>query len=84
MLRVAALTLALCLFPVFAAAENASTHCDNQQDCTEYFMDADDIYGGMERPDADLMTARRELHRPPLIRVRSHFVDMMLKSVEDM
>lgn len=84
MLRVAALTLALCLFPIVAAAERAETHCDNEQDCTEYFMDGDDVYGGMDRPDADLMTARGEFLRPPLIRVRSHFVDMMLKSVEDM
>ena len=84
MLRAPALTFALCLFPLAAVAEEASSRCDNQQDCTEYFMDADDIYGDMERPDADLMTVRRELHRPPLVRVRTHFVNEMLKSVEDM
>ena len=48
------------------------------------FMDADDVYGGTVNPDGDLLTSRRTLHRPPLIRIRSHFVDMMLKSVEDM
>jgi len=84
MLRVAALTLALCLVPIAAIAEEAQTHCGSEGDCTEYFMDGDNVTGDLLRPDADRVSSQRALHRPPLIRVRSHFVDMMLKSVEDM
>jgi hypothetical protein len=85
MLRAIVVSLVVCLFPLVAAAEEGepSTHCGAQDSCTEYFMDGDQVEGELLRPDADLMSGRGRLHTTSLIRVRSHYMDLLTKSVED-
>jgi hypothetical protein len=85
MLRATVLFLAVCLFPLAAAAEESetSTHCGAQETCTEYFMDGEQVEGDFVRPDGDLMSSRGRIHTTSLIRVRSHYMDLLRKSVED-
>jgi hypothetical protein len=86
MLRVAALCMVLCALPAVALAESApaSSRCDAQTECTEYFMDDEEVDGDVLGPDNPLIRSHRPFHRVPLIRTRVHFVDVMLKSVENL
>lgn len=86
MLRVAALCMVLCAFPMVAFAESASStaRCDSETECTEYFMDDEDVEGAVQNPGNGLIRAGRDFRRIPLIRTRVHFVNEMLKSVEDL
>ncbi len=83
MMRAAIVTLALCFFPAMAAAEEEGARCAPGEECTEYFFDADDVTGNVLSPDDVLVRGDRTIHRPPLIRTRVHFVNEMVKSVED-
>ncbi len=83
MLRAAILCLAICIFPVVAAAEENSGQCETGEDCTEYFFDGDEVTAQLRQSDFLLLQGRGELHRPPLIRTRVHYVREMIKSVED-
>lgn len=85
MLRAIVASLVVCLFPLVAAAEEGApaTHCGVQDSCTEYFMDGEQVEGDFVRPDAELMSGRGRLHTTSLIRVRSHYMDLLTTSVED-
>ncbi len=85
MLRAIVVSLVVCLFPLAAAAESSetATHCGAEESCTEYFMDGEAVEGDFVRPDGDLMSGRGRLHTTSLIRVRSHYMDLLTKSVED-
>ncbi len=83
MLRATVLCLAMCIFPVVAAAEESSGQCASGEDCTEYFFDGDEVTASLRQSDFLLLQGRGDLHRPPLIRTRVHFVNEMVKSVED-
>lgn len=53
-------------------------------DTTEYRFDDDVVLGDLVRPDdADIVVRRRGKERS-LIKVRTHFIPEMLKSVEDL
>jgi len=69
--------------PAAAIAEQTSSHCNNEQECTEYFMDAENLTGEFVRPDGNLYMAGRQFHQSPLIKVRNHFMNELRKSVED-
>lgn len=86
MLRVVAICLALVALPALAAAEagSSSAYCDQQQECTEYFMETDDVEGQVQDPGNDLLSSAGSFRRVPLIRTRTHFIDVMLKSVENL
>jgi hypothetical protein len=86
MLRVIAISMVLCALPMIAAAESASdsSRCDSESECTEYFMDDEEVEGGVQSPESGLIRTHRSFRRIPLIRARAHFVDLMLKSVENL
>lgn len=68
-------TIALLLLPLSAIAESSDHN-------VTYLLDQREV---IVCPPRDYWFRRfhREHRRPPLVRVRSHFVDIMLKSVED-
>ena len=68
----------------FAEAGGSTSHCDNETECTEYFMDDEDVEGGVQNAGQGLIQGHRSFQRIPLIRTRVHFVDVMLKSVENL
>ncbi len=86
MLRIAALSVVLFAFPALAFAESAAdtSRCGGEEDCTVYFMDDEEVEGGVVSPDGGLIRGGRSFRRVPLIRTRTHFVDLMLKSAENL
>jgi hypothetical protein len=50
---------------------------------TEYSFDDDVVQGDLVRPDGELTVVRKKGKQRSLIKVRTHFVPEMLKSVED-
>ena len=86
-MRACALVFALSLLaPVAALAEGASGECrDGEQDCTEHvFDDADELTGQLRRPDGSILSARRPVRRPSLIRPRIHFVREIIQTAENL
>lgn len=51
---------------------------------TTYDFEDDLVTGDLVRPDGELLNVRRRGARTSLIRVREHFVNEMLKSVENL
>jgi hypothetical protein len=52
-------------------------------DSTEYSFDDDVVEGDLVRPDGEMTVVRKKGKQRSLIKVRTHFVPEMLKSVED-
>jgi len=52
-------------------------------DTTEYTFDDDVVEGDLVRPDGAMTVVRKKAKQRSLIKVRTHFVPEMLKSVED-
>ena len=52
-------------------------------DTTEYTFDDDVVEGDLVRPDGATTVVRKKAKQRSLIKVRTHFVPEMLKSVED-
>jgi len=76
--------LALCLATSLAAAETAAQQCDPGQDCTEIdYTEADEVLGGILRPDGSVILRPGRSAGRSLVTVRGHFIPQMLKSVED-
>ena len=48
------------------------------------FDDADEVTGGISGPFVEHLEGIRKGHRVSLLRVRSHFIPEMLKSVENL
>ena len=84
MMRAAVVALALSLFPVAALAEEGGARCSADEECTEYFMDGEDVTATLRSSDFTLLQGRGRIHRTPLIRARVHFINEMLKTVEDL
>jgi hypothetical protein len=84
MMRAAVVALALSLFPVAALAEEGGARCSADEECTEYFMDGEDVTATLRSSDFTLLQGHGQFHRPPLIRARVHFINEMLKTVEDL
>lgn len=53
-------------------------------DTTTYDFEDDLVQGDLVRPDGEMLNVRRRGRRASLIRVREHFVNEMLKSVENL
>ena len=51
---------------------------------TTYDFEDDLVQGDLVRPDGEMLNVRRRGRRASLIRVREHFVNEMLKSVENL
>lgn len=66
-------------------AEQAQDECeDNIENCTTYSFEDEDVEGGVVGPNGERLTAGPPMRRESLIQVREHFIDMMLKSVEQL
>jgi len=63
----------------FASAASAQ-----EGDTTTYDFEDDLVQGDLVRPDGEMLNVRRRGRRASLIRVREHFVNEMLKSVENL
>lgn len=72
----ALLTFATASFAPVASAQDGET--------TTYDFEDDLVQGDLVRPDGELLNVRRRGRRASLIRVREHFVQEMLKSVENL
>lgn len=81
-MRIVVLTLALCLFPVVAFAEQGSQCPDGQQDCVEYTFDGDEVDGNRNVNGLDSTRGTRGGAHERLIRVRTDFYRELYKSVE--
>ncbi len=53
-------------------------------EATTYDFEDDIVDGDLVRPDGELLNVRRRGQRSSLIRVKEHFINEMLKSVEDL
>jgi hypothetical protein len=51
---------------------------------TTYDFEDDIVTGDLMRPDGEVLRTRRRGQRDSLLRVREHFVQEMLKSVENL
>lgn len=81
-MRIVVLTLALCLFPLAAAAESAPRCPDGQQDCVEYSFDNERVDGDRNVNELDRTRGGRRGAQEPLVRVRTDFYPELFKSVE--
>ena len=71
--------------PVAAQARGGSASGgDNGGQATTYDFDDDLVQGDLVRPDGEVLRTRRRGQRESLLRVREHFVQEMLKSVENL
>lgn len=69
-------SLSIGFAPVVSAQEGGDT--------TTYDFEDDLVQGDLVRPDGEMLNVRRRGRRASLIRVREHFVNEMLKSVENL
>ncbi|MDD9935474.1 MAG: hypothetical protein OXT09_17830 [Myxococcales bacterium] len=53
-----------------------------QADTTSYDFEDELVHGDLVAPNGEILTARRKGQRESLIRIREHFIDHLLKSVE--
>lgn len=74
--------LSLAALPVMAQEAGAGGGASNEP--TTYDFEDDLVTGDLVRPDGELLSVRRRGARTSLIRVREHFVNEMLKSVENL
>jgi hypothetical protein len=86
MMRTFAICMALIALPALTWAEagSAAADCEGQQQCTEYFMDGDDVEAQVQTPREDLLSTTNTFRRVPLIHPRADFVDHLLESVENL
>ena len=54
-----------------------------REDSTEYVFENDIVSGELLRPDTTIVTSRQPGNSRSLIKVRSHFIPEMFKTVED-
>ncbi len=73
--------LSLAALPVMAQEAGAG---GGSNEPTTYDFEDDLVTGDLVRPDGELLSVRRRGARTSLIRVREHFVNEMLKSVENL
>ena len=69
---------------VLGVGSFGATSTASAQDSTTYDFEDDLVTGDLVRPDGELWSVRRRGARTSLIRVREHFVNEMLKSVENL
>ena len=70
---------ALYVVPAAAFAEDTSRPVP---DATEYEFEDDLVQGATPGPDGEILQIHRRGRGPSLIRVRTHFIDRLLASVE--
>ena len=78
MIMVAA--LGLVAIPAFAQGKGGG----GGGDATSYDFEDDLVQGDLVRPDGENLMVRRRGARESLIRVREHFINELLKSVENL
>ena len=71
------------LLSILAPAAGASTG-GGGGDATTYDFEDDLVQGDLVRPDGENLMVRRKGARESLIRVREHFINELLKSVENL
>lgn len=81
-MKIALLTLALCLIPLAAAAEVEPSCPEGQQDCTIYSFGNERVTGETESGELDRTGTHRPRGNEPLVRVRTDFFPELFKSVE--
>jgi hypothetical protein len=62
----------------------ASAQKGGAGDATSYDFEDDLVQGDLVRPDGENLMVRRRGARESLIRVREHFINELLKSVENL
>ena len=70
------IVLALCLV---ASSTALASDYDNQ---TQYDFEDDLVLGDLVRPDGALVSTSRRWERVSLIKVRDHFIDRLLQSMD--
>jgi phosphoserine phosphatase len=68
----------------FLATGIASAQGVQYAEKTEYSFDDDVVTGDLVRPDGELTIVRKKGKERSLIKVREHFIQEMLKSVENL
>jgi len=72
------------LLVISMTLEFAPSASAQEGDTTTYDFEDDLVQGDLVRPDGEMLNVRRRGRRASLIRVREHFVNEMLKSVENL
>jgi len=67
-----------------AAAQEAGGGGGGGGDATSYDFEDDLVQGDLVRPDGENLMVRRRGARESLIRIREHFINELLKSVENL
>lgn len=69
---------------VSATSALATVAKAQESETTTYDFEDDLVQGDLVRPDGEMLNVRRRGRRASLIRVREHFLQEMLKSVENL
>ncbi len=86
-MRTTIIVLAICLAPLAALAETGQSDCPmgtSGDDCTEYRFDDELVDAGPQAGAIDVMHSGTRGRTISLLRVRTHFVPELVKSVEDL
>ena len=82
-LLILAFVVALATTAAPAAAQDAAAPAGGG-DTTTYDFEDDLVQGDLVRPDGENLMVRRRGARESLIRIREHFINELLKSVENL
>lgn len=82
-LLIATLAIPLAMSAASAFAQDAPAPRGSSE-ATSYDFEDDLVQGDLVRPDGENLLVRRRGARESLIRVREHFVNELLKSVENL
>jgi len=75
---------ALLALPALPAAAQEAGGGGGGGDATSYDFEDDLVQGDLVRPDGENLMVRRRGARESLIRIREHFINELLKSVENL
>ena len=75
---------ALMALPAVPSAVHAQDKGGGGGDATSYDFEDDLVQGDLVRPDGENLMVRRRGARESLIRIREHFINELLKSVENL
>ena len=81
--RISIVVGSFAVFTVPASAQDKDTSRGGGE-ATSYDFEDDLVQGDLVRPDGENLMVRRRGARESLIRVREHFVNELLKSVENL